>query len=135
MVNNNSKKDVSSLVSPDILKNLNNSQSPKAFGDQLNNPLTSNILEAASSSPIGELLKEKEELISEGILLEIEHQTTLLKLKTLNTPSKKIVNGQTVDVPPKLSNEEYEISVKNENINYEIAKKIFKIKRRKMMMI
>ena len=124
-------KDVSSLVSPNILGNLNNSQSPKAFGDQLNNPLTSNILETSSNSPIGKLLKEKEELISEGILLEVEHQTALLKLKQLNTPSKKIVNGQTVDVPPKLSDEEYEISLKNENINYETSKKNIQDRKKK----
>ena len=44
-------------------------------------------------------------------------------LQQQNTPTKKIVNGQTVDVPPQLNDEEYQQAVKVENKNYEDAKK------------
>jgi len=114
---------VSSLVSPNILSNLGKSKSPLAFGDQIPSVAAATVIGVVSNSPIGKLLLEKEELVLEGINLEIEHQLTLLKLKQLNTPAKKVVNGETVDIPPKLSDEEYTKAVEAENISYE-AKKI-----------
>lgn len=131
MDNIKSNTNVSSLISPDILKNLSVSKIPKTFGDQLSNKSNFNVLESTFNSPISGLLYEQERLIFEGIQLEIEHKNTLLKLKLLNTPAQKVVNGQVVEIPPKLSNEEYELSVKNENINYEIAKKNIQEKKKK----
>ena len=91
---------VASLVSPDILNNLGKSKNPLAFGDQIPNAAVATVIGAVGSSPIAGLLLEKEMLVLEGINLDIEHQLTLLKLKQLNTPAKKVVNGETVDIPP-----------------------------------
>ena len=114
---------VASLVSPGVLKNLDKSKSPVTFGDQLPNIAKSSVTGAISNSPIAKLLLEKEKLILEGINLEIEHEQTLLQLQQQNTPSKKIINGQTFDIPPQLSDEEYNAAVAAENISYE-AKKV-----------
>ena len=113
---------VASLVSPDILTNLNKSKSPLSFGDQLPNIISATAIGVISNSPISNLLLEKEKLVLEEINLDIEHQFTLLKLKQLNTPTKKVVNGETVDNPPKLSNEEYDKLVLAEDTSYQISK-------------
>ncbi len=113
---------VASLVSPDILNNLGKSKNPLAFGDQIPNAAVATVIGAVGSSPIVGLLLEKEMLVLEGINLDIEHQLTLLKLKQLNTPAKKVVNGQTVDIPPQLSDEEYNKAVAAENTSYDLNK-------------
>lgn len=113
---------VASLVSPDILNNLGKSKNPLAFGDQIPNAAVATVIGAVGSSPIAGLLLEKEMLVLEGINLDIEHQLTLLKLKQLNTPAKKVVNGQTVDIPPQLSDEEYNKAVAAENTSYDLNK-------------
>ena len=94
-----------------------------AFSEILPNMASAVVIGAVSNSPIGKLLIEKEGLVLEGINLEIEHKNTLLQLQQQNTPSKKIVNGETIDIPPKLSNEEYIKAIAAEDISYE-AKKI-----------
>jgi hypothetical protein len=114
---------VATLVSPNTLSNLKNSLPPSTFGQQIINSGTQQVIKATSNSPIAKLYKEKADLIQEGIQLDIDHQKTLAKLQQDNTPSKKVVNGQTVDVPPKLSNEEYIKAVAIEDKNYDIAKK------------
>jgi hypothetical protein len=114
---------IASLVSPSILSNLNSSSSPKSFGQQLVNAGKQKVVQAATQSTIARLYEEKANLIKEGITLDINHQATLLKLQQDNTPAKKVVNGQTVDISPKLSNEEYAKAVAVENINYELEKK------------
>jgi hypothetical protein len=114
---------IASLVSPSILSNLNSSTKPKAFGQQLINAGKQKVIQAATQSTIARLYEEKANLIKEGIALDITHQITLLKLQQDNTPAKKVVNGQTVDIPPKLSNEEYTKAVTIENINYNLEKK------------
>lgn len=113
---------VSSLVSPDILSNLNKSKSPVSFGDQLPNIGSAVSIGTVTNSPIAGLLLEKEKLVTEGINLDIEHQNTLAKLKEQNTPGKKVENGQTVETPPKLSDEEYNKLVVAEDISYEASK-------------
>jgi hypothetical protein len=122
---------VSSLISPGILNNLGKSKSPLAFGDQIPNIATSAVMGVVGNSPISTLILEKEKLILEGINLEIEHQLTLLKLKQLNTPAKKVVSGQTVDIAPQLSDEEYAKAVEAENASYEVNKANISIKKDK----
>ena len=122
---------VASLVNKDTLTNLKGSVSPKSFGDQLPKVAASAVIAAASQSTLARLEIEKVKLIQEGIQLDIQHQLTLLKLQQQNTPAKKVVNGQTVDIPPQLSDEEYNVAVTNENKNYEEAKKILQVKKEK----
>ena len=114
--------DISSLVSPNTLSNLNSSIAPKAFGDQLKNKAKSTVVAAATQSTIVRLNKIKVDLIQEEILLDLNHQKELLSLNQKNTPAKKVVNGQTVDIPPQLSDEEYQAAVIAEDINYKAAK-------------
>jgi hypothetical protein len=114
---------IASLANPSTLSNLKDSLSPSTFGDQIKDKAKQQVIKAATESTIAKLYKEKADLIEEGILLDINHQKTLFKLQQDNTPAKKVVDGQTVDIPPKLSNEEYAAAVTIENINYELAKK------------
>lgn len=113
---------VSALVSPDIVANVKASQQPQAFGDQLAIAAAAAGTNAALNSTIARLYKQKADLIKEGIQLDIDHQKKLLQLEKLHTPAKKVVNGQTVDIPPQLNDEEYEAAVKVENANYAVAK-------------
>lgn len=108
---------VSSLVSPSILSNLDKSQNPKAFGDQLENTAKQKAI-AATQSTIARLYKQKSELIKEGIEAEIQYNKNLLLLDKRHTPTKKIENGTTVDVPAELNDEEYNKLVAIEKFNY-----------------
>jgi hypothetical protein len=108
---------ISSLISPDILKNIKSSESIKAFGDQIKDNAKQKIITSATQSTLARLLEEKASLIKEGIA-EIRHNITLLDLEKQNTPGKKIENGQTVTTPPEINKEEYDIAVAVENINY-----------------
>ena len=112
---------VSTLVSPDILANLNTSEKPKSFGDQLLKAGLAAGTNAALNSTIGKLYKEKADLIKEGIELDISHQKKLLELQKQNTPAKKVVNGQVEDIPPQLTDEEYKKEVAIEEANYKAA--------------
>lgn len=113
---------VSALVSPDIVANVKASQQPQAFGDQLAVAAVAAGTNAALNSTIGRLYKQKADLIKEGIQLDVDHQKKLLQLEKLHTPAKKVENGQTVDIPPQLNDEEYEAAVKVEDANYAAAK-------------
>ena len=112
---------VSTLVSPNILANLKTSQQPKAFGDQLLKTGLAAGANAALNSTIGKLYKQKADLIKEGIELSITHQKKLLELQKQNTPAKKVVNGQVEDIPPQLTDEEYNRAVTIEEANYKAA--------------
>ena len=118
--------DVSALVSPDVVANLKASQQPQSFGDQLAAAAVAAGTNAALNSTIGRLYKQKADLIKEGIQLDINHQKKLLQLEKLHTPAKQVVNGQAVDIPPQLNDEEYEAAVKAEDINYAAAKENLK---------
>lgn len=113
---------VSALVSPDVVANLKASQQPQSFGDQLAVAAVAAGTNAALNSTIGRLYKQKADLIKEGIQIDIDHQKKLLQLEKLHTPAKQVINGQVYDIPPQLSNEEYEAAVKAEDINYAAAK-------------
>lgn len=102
---------VASLVSSDTLNNLSKSTSPKTFGDQLPKLAAQQVLAAASKSKLAKLTKEKALLIQEGIQLDIQHQVTLLKLEQAKTPKKQIQNGQTVEIPAELTEEEYQAAL------------------------
>jgi hypothetical protein len=107
---------VASLISSsDTLKNLFRSLPPKAFGDQLTDTTKQNLLASASKTKLAKLLKEKTNLIKEGLQIEINHQKTLFQLELDKTPKKQIVNGKETDIPPKITEEEYQIALIIEN--------------------
>ena len=117
---------VSALVSPDIVANIKASQSPQSFGDQLAKTAVAAGTNAALNSTIARLYKQKADLIKEGITLDINHQRKLNQLEKLHTPAKQVINGQVVDIPPQLNDEEYEAAKKAEDINYAAAKENLK---------
>jgi len=114
---------VASLATPSTLSNLRNSISPSTFGDQAINIATQQAIKAATQSTIAKLYKEKANLVQEGIQLDINHQLTLQKIEAKHTPKKQIQNGQTVDIPAELNDQQYQQAVDAENKNYEEAKK------------
>jgi len=114
---------VSTLTSPNIVANVKSSKLPQAFGDQVKDTSKQQIIAGSSQSTIAKLYKEKADLIEEEIKLNYNHQLKLQQLQQQNQPTKKVVNGQTVDGPPALSNEEYEKAVVIEEANYQEAKK------------
>jgi len=112
---------IASLANPSTLSNLKNSQLPKTFGDQVKNQAVSKVKQGLVQSTLARLYEEKARLIQAGIQLDIEHQITLQKLQQQNTPKKQVQNGQTVDIPAELSDEEYQKAVEAENQNYQEA--------------
>jgi len=118
LLNNPPPTNVSSLVSPSILNNLDKAQNPKAFGDQLKNVAKQKAIAAATQSTIARLYKQKAELIKEGIEAEIKYNKNLLLLDKRHTPTKKIQNGVVVEVPAELNDEEYGKLVAIEKFNY-----------------
>jgi hypothetical protein len=114
---------VASLATPSTLSNLQNSLSPSTFGDQAKDIAKQQVIKAATQSTIAKLYKEKADLIQEGIQLELNHQLTLQKLELKRTPKKQVQNGQTVDIPAELNEQQYQQAVDAENKNYDEAKK------------
>jgi hypothetical protein len=111
------------LASPDTIANLKISSPPQAFGDQKKDIAKSIVIAAATSSVLALLNKEKDRLIQGSINLELTHQKNLAKLELQHTPKKQIQNGETVEIPAELTDEEYAEAVAIENANYAEAKK------------
>ena len=109
------KGNVASLANPSTLSNLNKSESPKTFGDQLPRAGAAVVIAAASQSTLAKLYKEKANLIQEGIQLNINHQKALAEIDLKHTPKKQIKNGQTVEVPAELDDQEYQNAIAIEN--------------------
>jgi len=120
---------VASLANPNTLSNLRNSISPQTFGDQIKNQAKQKVITAATNSPLTKLYEEKANLIKEEIQLDIDHQKALAKLTIQHTPTKKIENGQTVEVPPRLTDQEYNTAVEAENKAYTEAKKNIQVRK------
>lgn len=110
-----STDNVSSLLPSNTLNTLSKSAAPKTFGDQLPKIAAQQVLAAASKSKLAQLTKQKAALIQEGIQLDIQHQATLLKLEQAKTPKKQIQNGQTVEIPAEITEEEYQAALIVEN--------------------
>jgi hypothetical protein len=113
-------QNVAALTSPDIITNLKASKQPQAFGDQLTKTAIAAGTNAALNSTIARLYKQKADLIAEGIKLDVQHQSTLLKYENQLNIDKK----QAGDDPQKLSDAEksYRDAVAIEDINYAAAK-------------
>jgi hypothetical protein len=128
---NNTNTNVSSLVSdPNTLNTLKNT-TPKTFGDQALKVGTTAAITAVLTNPLIRLEKQKVELVAEGIKLALDHQKNLFDLQIRNTPAKKVVNGETQDIPAELNDKEYEAAVAAENANYAASVKILNKKKEK----
>jgi hypothetical protein len=127
----NTNTNISSLVSnPGTLSTLKNT-SPKTFGDQALKAGTAAAITAVLTNPLVKLEKQKLKLVTEGIALDIDHQKNLFDLQIRHTPAKKVVDGQTVDIPAELNDKEYDAAVIAENANYEASVKILNKKKEK----
>jgi len=113
-------EDVSSLISPQAIAGLINTLFPLAFGDQSLNA-DQQLIQSALQSTLAKLYKEKANLIEEEAKLRAQHSINLEKIEQQHQPTKEIVNGQTVDGPPELSDEEYNIKKANENARFTTA--------------
>ena len=127
----NKNENISSLVSnPGTLNTLKNT-TPKTFGDQALKVGTAAAITAVLTNPLVKLEKKKLDLVTEGIKLDIDHQKNLFDLQIKHTPAKKVVNGETQDIPAELNDKEYEAAVAAENANYAASVKILNKKKDK----
>jgi hypothetical protein len=117
-----SSNNIASLINSDTLSTLKSIKDPKSFGDQFKDVAKQKAIEAVTNSTLFKLKKQQAELIIEGITLDTKHQITLLRLEQDHTPKKQVQNGEVVDIPPKLNDEEYQLAVDAENKNYNEAK-------------
>ena len=102
---------ISSVISPDVLKNISNAAAIKTFGDQLINKAKDKIISVVEGK-IGELEKKIEDIIKKTVTLGIDHSTELKRLEVLHK------NKQ-------LTDEQYNEAVATENAAYDLAIKNF----------
>ena len=98
---------ISSVISPDILKNISSASVIKTFGDQLVNKAKDKVISVVEGK-IGELKKRIEDITKKTVTLGINHNT---KLKGLEVENK---NKQ-------LTDEQYNEAVIVENAAYDLA--------------
>jgi hypothetical protein len=113
-----SNVNISSVISPDILKNISSASAIKAFGDQLVNKAKDKIISVVEGK-IGELEKKIEDIIKKTVTLGIDHSTELKRLEVLHK------NKQ-------LTDEQYNEAVATENAAYDLAIKNFEDEKTKL---
>jgi hypothetical protein len=113
---------VAPLINSNTLNNLKSIKDPKAFGDQALDIAKASVIIAEASSTRFRLKKRQAELYLEGQELDIKHRITLEKIDFNHTPKKQVQNGEIVDIPPFLDDEEYQQAIDTENKNYKEAK-------------
>ena len=104
-----SNVNISSVISPDVLKNISKASAIKTFGDQLVNKAKDKVISVVEGK-IGELKKRIEDITKKTVTLGINHNT---KLKELEVENK---NKQ-------LTDEQYNEAVIVENAAYDLAVK------------
>jgi hypothetical protein len=109
---------ISSVISPDVLKNISNAAVIKTFGDQLVNKAKDKIISVVEGK-IGELEKKIEDIIKKTVTLGIDHSTELKRLEVLHK------NKQ-------LTDEQYNEAVATENAAYDLAIKNFEDEKTKL---
>jgi hypothetical protein len=117
-----SSNNIASLINSDTLSTLKSIKDPKSFGDQFKDVAKQKAIEAVTNSTLFKLKKRQADLFKEGVELDIRHQITLQKIEFDHTPKKQVQNGETVDIPPFLNDEEYQQAINTENKNYTEAK-------------
>jgi len=104
-----SNVNISSVISPDILKNISSASAVKTFGDQLVNKAKDKVISVVEGK-IGELKKKIEDITKKIVTLGINHNTELKRLEVENK------NKQ-------LTDEQYNEAVIVENAAYDLAVK------------
>ena len=110
---------ISSVISPDVLKTVSTSAIIKTFGDQLKNKAKEKVV-VVLKNKAGELEIELEQLIKDEQQAGIDHNNELKRLETLYQ------QGQ---IPTR---EEYDKAVVKENEAYDKQKESFKLRKTKI---
>jgi phage shock protein A len=117
------QSNISSLVPSNITNTLSQIQNPQSFGDQLLDNAKKQVINAA----LGIVQKLKDE-IQKTILRKIEfeknHIKKLLELSKQNIGTTTYEFGRVIEIPPTLSDEEFQDAVALENFSYEKEKLI-----------
>jgi hypothetical protein len=117
------QSNISSLVPSNITNTLAQIQNPQSFGEQLLDNAKKQVINAA----LGIVQKLKDE-IQKTILRKIEfekkHIQKLLELSKQNIGTTTYDFGRVIEIPPTLSDEEYQNAVALENFSYEKEKVI-----------
>ena len=78
-----SNVNISSVISPDVLKNISKASAIKTFGDQLVNKAKDKVISVVEGK-IGELKKNIEDITKKTVTLGINHNTELKRLEVEN---------------------------------------------------
>jgi hypothetical protein len=109
---------ISSVISPDVLKTISTSTIIKTFGDQLKDQAKEKVISVVRNKA-GELASELEQLIKDEQQAGIDHNNALKKLETLYK------QGQ-------ITKENYDKAVKAENEAYGKQQESFKLRKTKL---
>jgi hypothetical protein len=109
---------ISSVISPDILKSISSSTAIKTFGDQLKDQAKEKVVSVVRNKA-GELASELEQLIKDEQQAGVDHNNKLKELETLYK------QGQ-------ITKENYDKAVKAENEAYDKQQESFKLRKTKL---
>jgi hypothetical protein len=109
---------ISSVISPDVLKTVSTSAIIKTFGDQLKDKAKEKVV-VVLKNKAGELEANLEQVIKDEQQAGIDHNNALKKLETLYK------QGQ-------ITKENYDLAVKNENEAYGKQQESFKLRKTKI---
>jgi hypothetical protein len=109
---------ISSVISPDVLKTISSSSVIKTFGDQLKNQVKEKVI-AVVRNKAGELEVELEQLIKDEQQASIDHNNELKRLDTIYQQKQ-------------ITQEQYNKAVEKENEAYELQKESFKLRKTKI---
>ena len=98
---------ISSVISPDVLKNISSAAVIKTFGDQLVDKTTQKVISVVEDKA-KEIEGKIEKLVKNSIQLGIDHNTELKRLDVLHK------EGQ-------LTDDQYNEAITNENASYNLA--------------
>ena len=112
------KSNISSIISPDVLKTISASAAIKVFGDQLKNKNKEKVI-VVNRDKKGELEAEKNKLIEDERQVGINHENELKKLEN------KYQQGQ-------ITKEQYDATVLAENEAYKKQEDSFKLQKEKI---
>ena len=112
------KSNISSIISPDVLKTISASAAIKVFGDQLKNKNKEKVI-VVNRDKKGELEAEKNKLIEDERQAGINHENELKKLEN------KYQQGQ-------ITKEQYDATVLAENEAYKKQEDSFKLQKEKI---
>lgn len=120
-----SNANLGQYLPPGLGTTLNNIKNPTVFGDQLLNQ-GKQAAKAAVLGIVGQLKQEISVILDDLKKLEFDHRKRLIELKLATLPGVQIVNNQAVQIPPKLTQNEYEVAKTTEDALYEEKKQDLK---------